>query len=58
MVLHVDGTTDLGMPVLPGYLKADVYLPPHLIEEQPEHHHTIREIVQTFIENIGIPTVS
>jgi hypothetical protein len=58
MVLHVDGTTVPGTPVLPEYLKADVYLPPHLIEELPERHHAIGDIVQIFIENVGIPTVS
>lgn len=39
-------------------LKADIYLPPHLVDECPKCHHPIAAIVQTFIEEIGIPTVN
>ena len=47
-----------GAPHLPECLKADVYLPPHLVEELPDCHRPIAAIVQTFIEEIGIPTVN
>jgi hypothetical protein len=58
IILHVEGTTIPGTPPLPEYLKADVYLPPHLIDETPDCHHPIAAIVQTFIEEIGVPTVN
>lgn len=58
MVIHVEGATIPGAPNLPEYLKADVYLPPHLVNERPESHVPIAAMVQTFIEEIGIPTVN
>jgi hypothetical protein len=58
LVIHVEGATIPGAPNLPEYLKADVYLPPHLIDERPECHFPIAAMVQTFIEEIGIPTVN
>jgi hypothetical protein len=38
-------------------LKANVYIPPHLLIEQPDCKQSIAAIVQAVIENIGIPTV-
>ena len=38
MVIHIEGATVTGTPNLPEYLKADVYLPPHLVDEHPECH--------------------
>ena len=58
MVIHVEGATVPGAPHLPECLKADVYLPPHLVDELPECHRPIAAIVQTFIEEIGVPTVN
>ena len=58
MVIHIEGATVPGAPNLPEYLKADVYLPPHLVDEHPECHVPIASMVQTFIEEIGIPTVN
>lgn len=58
MVIHVEGATIPGAPNLPEYLKADVYLPPHLVDERPECHLPIATIVQNFIEEIGVPTVN
>ena len=58
VILHVEGTTIPGAPPLPEYLKSDVYLPPHLIDETPDCHRPIAAIVQTFIEEIGVPTVN
>lgn len=58
MVIHVEGATIPGAPHLPEFLKADVYLPPHLVDECPECHLPIAAMVQTFIEEIGIPTVN
>ena len=58
MVIHVEGATIPGAPHLPECLKADVYLPPHLVDERPECHLPIAAMVQTFIEEIGIPTVN
>jgi len=47
-----------GAPHLPECLKADIYLPPHLVDECPKCHHPIGAIVLTFIEEIGVPTVN
>jgi hypothetical protein len=58
LVIHVEGATIPGAPNLPEYIKADVYLPPHLVDERPECHVPIAAMVQTFIEEIGIPTVN
>ena len=58
LVIHVEGATVPGAPTLPEYLKADVYLPPHLVDEHPECHVPIATMVQTFIEEIDIPTVN
>jgi hypothetical protein len=57
MILHVDGTTVLGVPALPQFIKAHVYLPPNLIEEIPDSHQPISSIIQLFIKNLGIPTI-
>lgn len=57
MVLHVDGTTIPNTPALPEYLKAHVYLPPNLMNEFSECQEAIAQIVQSFIETIGVPTV-
>jgi hypothetical protein len=57
MVLHVDGTTPPQAPALPEYLKAHVYLPPNLLTEFNDSHKTIANIVQSFIETLGVPTV-
>jgi hypothetical protein len=58
LVVHVEGATIPGAPNLPEYLKADVYLPPHLVHELPECHYPIAAMVQTFIEEIGVRAVS
>jgi hypothetical protein len=58
LVIHVEGATIPGAPILPECLKADVYLPPHLVDEVPECQFPIAAIVQTYIEDIGIPTVN
>src|ERR1700675_2390084 len=58
MILHVDGTTQPKTPILPEYVKAHVYLPPAFIAENPESHLSIARIVQTFIEDFGIPTIA
>lgn len=57
MVLHVNGTTPPGSVVAPKYLKAQVYLPPPLVDHHPELRPTIMCIVQQFIESIGVVTV-
>ena len=53
----MDGTTIPNAPALPEYLKAHVYLPPNLLNEFTESHEPIANIVQSFIETIGVPTV-
>jgi hypothetical protein len=57
IIIHVEGATIPGAPPLPENLKAEVYIPPHILEEQPACHQPIAAIVQTFIEEVGVPTV-
>jgi hypothetical protein len=57
MILHVDGTTAPKALALPEHLKAHVYLPPNLLAEFVDSHETIAQIVQSFIEVVGVPTV-
>lgn len=57
MIIHVEGANIPGAPLLPECVKADVYLPPAIIDEHPEMHPAIAQIVQTFIEVVGIPTI-
>jgi hypothetical protein len=57
MILHVEGASIPGAPALPEFLKADVYIPPHILEEEPDCKSTIAAMVQMFLENIGVPTV-
>jgi hypothetical protein len=57
MVLHVDSATPPGTLPLPENLKAHVYFPPNLLNEFQDSHEPIARIVQSFIENIGVPTV-
>lgn len=57
MLLHVSGAQVPGSLPLPEYLKANVYLPPSLVENQPELHPSILRITQDFLETIGVATV-
>ncbi|CAK5261820.1 unnamed protein product [Mycena citricolor] len=57
-VFHVAGTTIPGLPVVPERLKADVYIPPHFLAENPGAHADIAFLVQTFLERVGVPTVN
>jgi hypothetical protein len=57
MIIHVEGTNTPGAPALPECVKADVYLPPVFMSEHPEAHPAIAQIVQIFIEEVGIPTI-
>ncbi|KAJ7124575.1 hypothetical protein C8R43DRAFT_1135531 [Mycena crocata] len=57
MVLHVDGTTVPGAPPVPERLRAHCYIPPRFLADYPEAHGAISSIVQTFIEEVGVPTV-
>lgn len=58
MVLHIDGTTVPGAPLRPEYLKAHVYLPPSFLQENPESEVAVADMVQQFIEYVGVPTAT
>ncbi|KAJ7166462.1 hypothetical protein C8R43DRAFT_1122031 [Mycena crocata] len=58
MLLHMQGTTRPGTPVLPEFLHATVYLPPSFLRRHPDTHLPIAQIVQAFIETVGVPTVN
>ncbi|KAJ6530409.1 hypothetical protein DFH09DRAFT_1093638 [Mycena vulgaris] len=57
-IVHVGGTTIPGAPLDPERLRAEVYLPPHFLADHPEVHSTVVFLVQTVIEQIGIPTAA
>ena len=58
MIVSSSGTTVPGAPTRPEYLKASVYLPPAFITHHPDLHHHIIDIVQHFIETVGVRTVT
>ncbi|KAJ7069003.1 hypothetical protein B0H15DRAFT_807288 [Mycena belliarum] len=57
MILHMSGTVAPGTPLAPEYLRASAYLPPAFLRRFPDAHGRIADIVQAFIEFVGIPTV-
>ena len=58
MIISIGGTTVPGSPARPEYLKASVYLPPAFVSHHPDLHRAIIDIVQHFIETIGVRTVT
>jgi len=58
MIISSSGTTVPGSPVRPEYLKASVYLPPAFVAHHPDLHSNIIEIVQQYIETVGVRTVT
>ena len=56
-MIHVEGATRPNSPHLPKYMKADVYFPRHLINEDPCYSHVLSRMVQEYIVNIGLPVV-
>lgn len=58
MVMHIDGTTIPNTPAAPEYLRVSAYLPPSFIASQPASHGSIAQIVQMFVESVGVPTVN
>jgi hypothetical protein len=57
MIIHIEGSHIPSTPPLPEYIKADIYLPLVMVNEHPESHQAIVNIVQSFIEAVGIPTI-
>ena len=55
--MHVNGTTAPGSPPSPGYLKAQVYLPPSFVKNNPALHTYILDTVQQFLATVGVATV-
>ena len=58
MIISSSGTTVPGSPIRPEYLKASVYLPPAFVAHHPDLHSNIIEIVQQYIETVGVHTVT
>ena len=58
MIILSSGTTVPGSPVRPEYLKSSIYLPPAFVAHHPDLHNHIIDIVQQYIETIGVRTVS
>ena len=57
LILHVEGTTRPNAPRRPEHVKADVYFPGYLIEEDPRISPIVSELVQRYIADIGIPVI-
>jgi hypothetical protein len=57
LILHVEGTTRPNAPRRPEHVKADVYFPGYLIEEDPRISPIVSELVQRYITDIGIPVI-
>jgi hypothetical protein len=57
MVISSSGTTVPGASTRPEFLKASVYLPPAFVTHHPDLHYHIVDIVQHYIETIGVRTV-
>jgi hypothetical protein len=58
MIISSGGTTVPGSPSRPEYLKASVYLPPAFVTHNPDLHRPIIDIIQHYIETIGVKTVT
>lgn len=58
MIVSSGGTTVPGSPARPEFLKASVYLPPSFVEHHPDLHNHIMDIVQQYIETVGVRTVT
>jgi hypothetical protein len=58
MIISSSGTTVPGSPASPEYLKASVYLPPAFVAHHTDLHNHIIDIVQQYIETVGVRTVT
>ena len=58
IIISSGGTTIPGSPTRPEYLKASVYLPPAFVTHHPDLHSHIIDIVQHYIETVGVRTVA
>jgi hypothetical protein len=58
MVISSGETNVPGSPVRPEYLKASIYFPPAFITHHPNLYHSIINIVQHYIETVGVRTVT
>ena len=58
MIISSSGTTVPGSPIRPDYLKASVYLPPAFVAHHPDLHSNIIDIIQQFLETVGVRTVT
>jgi hypothetical protein len=58
MIISSGGTTVPGSPTRPEFLKASVYLPPSFIAHHADLHNHIMDIIQHYIETVGVRTVT
>ena len=58
MIISSSGTTVPGSPIRPEFLKATVYLPPAFVTHHPDLHSHIIDMVQHYIETVGVRTVT
>jgi hypothetical protein len=58
IIISSGGTTIPGSPARPEYLKASVYLPLAFLTHHPDLHPHIIDIIQHYIETVGVRTVT
>ena len=57
LILHVEGANRPNSPLRPEYVKADVYFPGYLFNEDVRFPPFISHITQQFITEIGLPVI-
>ena len=58
IIISSSGTMIPGSPTRPEYLKASIYLPPAFVSHHPDLHSHIIDIVQHYIETVGVRTIT
>ncbi|PPQ97887.1 hypothetical protein CVT26_013061 [Gymnopilus dilepis] len=58
LVIHVPGTTRPGSAKEVDFVKVDCYFPAHMARENPTCATAIDSIIQRFIRDVGLPTIS
>ncbi|KAI0684293.1 hypothetical protein BC835DRAFT_1422324 [Cytidiella melzeri] len=57
IMLHIDGNQKPGSPHVPEAVKADVYITPHIKQENPDGEVFVAQVAQAFIESIAVPSI-
>ncbi|KAF8164964.1 hypothetical protein B0H34DRAFT_217681 [Crassisporium funariophilum] len=58
IIIRCNGTMVPGAPLRPEFIKANVYIPPAFLAHNPDLHRPIMDLVQQYIETVGVRTVN